>query len=86
MNFHNVKSINVERDLENGWTTIRVTRHETIAVESDEAQSIAADFGINRFDMQSLVRELNRKGTVTDEITFFHVAEKDIGITVETKG
>jgi len=24
-------------------------------------------------------------GTVTDEITFFHVAEKDIGITVETK-
>jgi len=85
MNFHNVKSINVERDLENGWTTIRVTRHESIDVDSGDEQSIAADFGINRFDMHSLVRQLNRKGTVTDEITFFHVAEKDIGITVETK-
>ena len=85
MNFHNVKSINVERDLENGWTTIRVTRHESIDVDSGDEQSIAADFGINRFDMHSLVRKLNSKGTVTDEITFFHVAEKDIGITVETK-
>ncbi len=84
MNFHNVKSINVERDLENGWTTIRVTRHESIDVDSGDEQSIAADFGINMFDMHSLVRQLNRKGTVTDEITFFHAGDKDIGITMET--
>ena len=84
MNFHNVKSIDVERNLEKGWTTIKVTRHESIDVDWDDEQSIAADFGIDKFDMPSIVRQLNRKGTVTDEITFFHVAEKDIGITVET--
>jgi hypothetical protein len=84
MNFHNVKSIDVERNLEKGWTTIKVTRHERIDVDWDDEQSIAAHFGIDKFDMPSIVRQLNRKGTVTDEITFFHVAEKDIGITVET--
>jgi|TARA_R110002012_G_C11392686_1_gene584730 hypothetical protein len=86
MNFHNVKSINVERDLENGWTTIRVTRHERLDLDLEDERKIASEFGINKWDMPTVRRRLNELGTVTDEITFFHVAEKDIGITVETKG
>ena len=86
MNFHNVKSINVERDLENGWTTIRVTRHVRLDLDLEDERKIASEFGINKWDMPTVRRRLNELGTVTDEITFFHVAEKDIGITVETKG
>ena len=84
MNFHNVRSIDVERNLEKGWTTIKITRRENISVDWEDEMQIASEFGIDKWDMPTIRRRLNAKGTVTDEITFFHEKDQDIGITVET--
>lgn len=84
MNFHDVKSIDVKRDIKRGWTTIKITRHERLSMELDTELDIAKDFGIDRWDMADLVRRINKNGTVTDEITLFHVDDKDIAINMET--
>jgi hypothetical protein len=34
--------------------------------------------------MADLVRRINKNGTITDEITLFHVDDKDITINMET--
>lgn len=84
MNFHDVKSIDVKRDIKRGWTTIKITRHERLSMELDTELDIAKAFGINRWDMADLVRRINKNGTITDEITLFHVDYKDIAINMET--
>jgi len=84
MNFHDVKSIDVKRDIKRGWTTIKITRHERLSMELDTELGIAKAFGINRWDMADLVRRINKNGTITDEITLFHVDYKDIAINMET--
>ena len=84
MNFHDVKSIDVKRDIKRGWTTIRVTRHERLSMDLDTELDIAKAFGINRWDMADLVRRINKNGTVTDDITLFHVDDEDITINMET--
>lgn len=84
MNFHDVKSIDVKRDIKRGWTTIKVTRHERVSMDRDSELEIANAFGIDRWDMADLVRRINKNGTITDEITLFHVDDKDITINMET--
>jgi len=84
MNFHDVKSIDVKRDIKRGWTTIKVTRHERVSMDRDSELEIANAFGIDRWDMADLVRRINKNGTITDEITLFHVDDKDIAINMET--
>ena len=71
MNFHDVKSIDVKRDIKRGWTTIKVTRHERVSMDRDSELEIANAFGIDRWDMADLVRRINKNGTITDEITLF---------------
>mgnify|MGYP000108841548 FL=1 len=84
MNFHDVKSIDVKRDIKRGWTTIKVTRHERVSMDRDSELEIANAFGIDRWDMADLVRRINKNGTITDEITLFHVDDKDIFINMGT--
>ena len=84
MNFHDVKSIDVKRDIKRGWTTIKVTRQERVSMDRDSELEIANAFGIDRWDMADLVRRINKNGTITDEITLFHVDDKDIAINMET--
>jgi len=84
MNFHDVKSIDVKRDIKRGWTTIKVTRHERVSMDRDSELEIANAFGIDRWDMADLVRRINKNGTITDEITLFHVDDGMIDINMET--
>ena len=84
MNFHNVKSVDVERDNKRGWTTIKVTRHERLDVDVESEVALAKVFGIDKWEMANIVRSINKNGTVTDEITLFHVDDEDITINMET--
>lgn len=84
MNFHDVKSIDVKRDIKRGWTTIKITRRESLDVDVESEVALAKVFGIDRWEMANVVRSINKNGTVTDEITLFHVDDKDIAINMET--
>jgi hypothetical protein len=84
MNFHDVKSIDVKRDIKRGWTTIKITRHERLDVDVESEVALAKVFGIDKWEMANIVRSINKNGTVTDEITLFHVDDEDITINMET--
>jgi hypothetical protein len=84
MNFHNVKSVDVERDNKRGWTTIKITRHERLDVDVESEVALAKVFGIDKWEMANIVRSINKNGTVTDEITLFHVDDGMLDINMET--
>jgi len=84
MNFHNVKSVNVERDNKRGWTTIKITRRESLDVDVESEVALAKVFGIDRWEMANVIRSINKNGTVTDEITLFHIDDGMIDINMET--
>jgi len=85
MNIHRARKAVISRDLEKGWTDIKVCRKsDPVHLTDEHLLAIAEKVNASKSQVSEILHLINFKyGTSDHEITVFHDKDSDFGIAVE---